>query len=505
MKNATHLLRTVLALAVVFAMPRFASAAQKTFGSLTPAPASTNVAFGVATNVTSTISVDNGSGASARYAGPATLTASVSPADPSVSATLNATNLTFTSSRSTQTSTLTVATTALTPAGVYVVSIVANTNPAIATVTPITNTFTVTVSSGAAFVPLKVWTPVGGDQNWSTGANWSPTGAPISSNDVLFIDLGATTPGTIDNIVDSTTTIGSLTYGQTNNSHTTQIAAGKTLTITNTLGLASGTGTDNGGIQVMNAIIGATSTLAVNCASANIAVSQDNSTANNAIAQAQSTLDLSGLGNFTATVNDIQIGVDTVIKGASGVLNLARTNTLSPRVGAPAPQIDVGDNSQNAGAPAIASVLALGQSNSIFADSITVGRGKGTGTMLFNSAFASPTAVFRGTGGSSSRVSAWIIGDGFSSRTFLASGTNDFTLGTVDILADQMFVGKGASSASGSLPDTGTGTLSFNAAAPSTSIPSKCRASAARPPATARREHRLRRLAPCQHQPGNRP
>ena len=161
------------------------------------------------------------------------------------------------------------------------------------------------------------------------------------------------------------------------------------------------------------------------------------------------------------------VGVDLSLKGSCGLLNLAKTNTITATIGSTAPQIDVGDNSQAAGSPTIQSVLALGQTNGIFADSISVGRGKtdNNGALLnFNSAFSSPTAYFRGTNGAASRVGTWTIGDGYGSKSFYAYGACDFSLGTVSALVGTMYVGKGASTANGSgANDPGTGTLTLAA------------------------------------------
>jgi len=191
-----------------------------------------------------------------------------------------------------------------------------------------------------------------------------------------------------------------------------------------------------------------------------IAITQAHTTTLNVVASAQATLDLSGLDQFTATVARILVGVDSVpaLKGASGVLKLARTNSISVTAGSAAPQIDVGDNTQANGSQAIPSVLLLGQTNTIFADSISVGSGKTDPTgssMSFNSSFASPSAFFRGTNGSASRVGTWAVGDAASGKSSFAIGTCDFSLGTIDALVNTVFIGKGGAS------DPGTGTLTL--------------------------------------------
>src|SRR4051812_26124109 len=74
---------------------------------------------------------------------------------------------------------------------------------------------------------------IAGNTNWSTAANWSPSGAPNTGTNVVFTNNAVvSTLGTINNVVDGTTTIGSLRYSNTNNTQTTLIPAGVTLNIT---------------------------------------------------------------------------------------------------------------------------------------------------------------------------------------------------------------------------------------------------------------------------------
>jgi autotransporter-associated beta strand protein len=479
MKTILRNFQTLLIFSAMVAMPRLASAAQKTFAQVTPSPASASVIVGVATTNTSIVTVENGSGSSARFVGTALITVTVTNPDPSVVVSISPTNLVFPGADTFLTSTVTVTTTVSTPANTYGVQIVADTNnPPQANITPKTNFYTLNVSAGAPFVPQKIWSPAGANTNWSTAGNWTNSGVPTPSNDVIFINLGATNAGTVDNVVDSSLTIGSLTYGQTNLFHKTLIPSGVTLTVGGTAnGLVAGTGTDGGtsptsasGYVTSNSITGAGGTLSITNRNANVSVSESHNTSDNLVSQAQAALDLSGLDTFNATVARVLVGVDLNInlRGASGILNLAKTNTITATPGSAAPQIDVGDNSQAGGTPTIPSVLLLGQTNGIFADSIAVGRGKtdSNGALLaFNSAFSSPTAYFRGTNGASSRVGTWFIGDGYGSRTTFVYGTCDFSLGTVNALVDTMYVGRGASSALGSgttLFDPGIGTLTFN-------------------------------------------
>lgn len=341
---------------------------------------------------------------------------------------------------------LTVTTASGTSAGTYVVTIVGQNTSSKSS----TNTYTLTVSS-ASGGPI-VWTGAA-SQSWSTAANWNPASLPNSASDVEFYDAGgAAGVGTVDNIVSANMTIGSLTYGNTNNYHTTQINPGVTLTLADGGGLTAGTGTDAGATQTStNTITGAGGALVISNSSTLINIGQADPSASTT---ANATLDLSGLGTFQAASSRLLVGVDTVTKGASGTLNLALTNIITMAAGSEAPQIDIGDNSQPSGATGYnLDVLQLGQTNAIYCDSIEVGRSRTVhSTMFFNSALVSPTAYFRGTNGNSSRVGTWYVGDGGTGKVngFICNGTNDFSLGTVDAMVDAMFIGAGSSA-------TGTG------------------------------------------------
>jgi autotransporter-associated beta strand protein len=461
------------ACAAVLAIPYVASAATKTFQSVTPTPTSAVAAPGIATNITADVAVRNGSGAGARFVGTAQITASVLPAAAGVSATITSTNLVYPNSDTTYHSTLTFTTTSLTPSNTYVVIIIADTNnPPGVNILPVTNYFTVTMASAPPFNPVKIWTNAGVNGNWSTGPNWSPNGAPGSSNDVQFCDAGVVgTAGAVDNTMDAAYILGSLTYGQTNYYHTTLINSGLTLTVTGTNGLAAGTGNAAAdGIQTISTVQGSGAALVVSNTSANVNIDQSMPISGTANSTTMATLDLSGLDTFTATVSRVLVGVDTTValRGACGVLNLAKTNKITATIGSAAPQIDVGDNSQASATPGLASILLLGQTNLFYVDSIAVGRGKtaasGGPILQFNSTFANPVAWFRGTNGSASRVGMWSIGDAWGAKTSQNSAANDFSLGTVNALVDQMFIGMGASQSHINGANTpGNGTLTLGA------------------------------------------
>jgi hypothetical protein len=163
---------------------------------------------------------------------------------------------------------------------------------------------------------------------------------------------------------------------------------------------------------------------------------------------------MSGLGVVNAVVSRLLVGVAGPVARATGTVYLGKTNTLYT-FGA-SPQISVGDNHGNGGGQ---NFIYLGQTNAIFADSITVGGEKATGTLLFNSRFSNPSACFRAADGTS-RVATWTIGDNSaqSSSSSSCSGTTDFSLGKVDAQVATMSVGLGQTGSGAN----GSGVLTFS-------------------------------------------
>jgi hypothetical protein len=300
--------------------------------------------------------------------------------------------------------------------------------------------------------------PGAGANNWSSGGNWSPAGPPTDLDTVNFFNPGgAAAVSNVNNVVDSSFagSIASLQYGNSNNNHTTLIAAGQTLNVGS---LTVGTETDNGGSQtVFTTLTGPGGTLDIGNATADWVVRQGSASSGSL----RATLEMSGLGVVNATVSRVLVGVLGPLAHATGTLYLGKTNTIYT-FGA-TPQVCVGDNHGNGGGT---DFLYLGQVNSIFADSITIGGQKDTATLLFNSRFSNPTAFFRASDGASP-VGVWNIGDNSAQSTSSSSssGTNDFSLGTVDALVDAMSVGVGqtgsGANASGVLTFS-SGTINVN-------------------------------------------
>jgi autotransporter-associated beta strand protein len=290
--------------------------------------------------------------------------------------------------------------------------------------------------------------------NWSTATNWLPSGVPGSSSVVLFTNNTAVADTTINNVVDASITISSIQYGHTNSFHNTLILPNMALNVTGAGGLFVGSTNDFGvGVNATATITGAGGALNLNNSGAILNASLGRQTGTN---NSKATLDLSGLDSFNCTCSNIYVGVDnsTGTSRQAGQLNLARTNIISlARTGTsvnPA-AIAVGHNGNNGGN---SSTMLLGQTNAIFADTLVVGGRKQAGCLLrFNSVFSNPVAYIRGK--SASRVSVWDVGDlsQQSNTSSSASGTNDFSLGTLNAMADTMYIGR---SQSGSTANTGT-------------------------------------------------
>ena len=168
------------------------------------------------------------------------------------------------------------------------------------------------------------------------------------------------------------------------------------------------------------------------------------------------TLDLSGLGKFQPDAwascwSAEPIPSSGASNWLSGTLYLAATNYI--RVNGAAPAVDVGDAVNNGAT----SYVYLGQTNAIFADSMTIAHSKATCTLAFNPALAGSNPVLSLNGNTNSRMSTLAIGD-FSAQSTSGStttGTVDLSGGTANAQVDTCYVGRGQTG-SGAGPTTGT-------------------------------------------------
>jgi autotransporter-associated beta strand protein len=303
--------------------------------------------------------------------------------------------------------------------------------------------------------------------NWSDANNWTG-GLPGRGTNVYFFDPGAGgTQGVANNVVDGNQTILSLQYGNTNGFHTTQINSGVKLTVSNNAAanlVFVGTGTDNGASQTSySAMTGPGSFAVVGTNAGSLFVVQQGSVNNGSHL---ATLDLSGLANFNLTAGRLVVGGANPGTAASnwlsGTLYLAGTNTI--RVNGAAPAVDVGDAINNGAT----NYLYLGQTNAIFADSVTIAHSKATCTLAFNPALAGSNPTLFLGGNTNSRVSTLAVGD-FSAQSGSAStttGSANFGGGTVSAQVDTCYVARGQTgSGTGATAGTlrlGAGTFNVN-------------------------------------------
>ena len=312
------------------------------------------------------------------------------------------------------------------------------------------------------------------DTNWSSAANWLPNVVPNASSNVVFNDSGAVTdPVTIDNVVDTSTTIQQLAFRQTNGFHNTLILPGVTLTISNAVAATNlFAGTDATAspstLMVTNTISGSGGTLALTSTniSSVISVRQISSTAGSH----NEILDMSGLDTFSASIGNVWVGVfpGTTTTRPQGVLFLAKTNSITAlAVGTKtAPSIDIADTGAS---PNVGSLLALGIVNNIAADTMVIGNQRSGGALRFNPAFTNttvPSLFLRGHSGT--RVTTWNIGDNSSATAAIGSscsGVADFSGGTVDAMVGSMTLGDGQPIGGSGATGTATGTLTMTAGA----------------------------------------
>lgn len=314
----------------------------------------------------------------------------------------------------------------------------------------------------------------GGDQAWSTPANW--LSGPLNGDAVvLFTNLDVTgtigPSGTPNSIVSSDQTIQGLYCYNTNTStgagHTIQINSGVSLTITGSVSpvvfIGAGNAFDAGKDATNYTTILGAGSLVVTNPVGDFFIRQ----VSGADGKHYATLDLSGLDTFTASVNRITVAATTgsgINTRAGGALRLAKTNVVVCANTTTAQGLLIGE-AQSQNSTTIPQALYLGQTNAIFSDAgLTVARQKATGWLGFNTNLVMdhPFALFRDRSGTG-RQGTWLIGEHATGGTTTGNrGTADFSYGTVDALVNTMYVGRGQTGvASGGTAAAGRGTLIF--------------------------------------------
>jgi hypothetical protein len=333
----------------------------------------------------------------------------------------------------------------------------------------------VSVWSGADIIPNH-------NTNWTDINNWSSASAPGASSLLIFNSSaaqassalatpgggpGSILPSKLNNIANGNFTAVSLTYTNTGGYENTSIAANDTVSLSSgSLTVGSPT-VDFGNATGNVTITGTAGTLNARNIGGVFYVGLGSLSG-----LAQATLDMSGLETFVSSNANWLVGVGGYVAGSyytvpqpSGIVYLAETNVIyaassqTDSSDSSPVALEVGDADTLAGQ---SSTLYLGLSNAIYADNISTARQLASGGIFFNPAFtnANPAASIRGY--SAGPVANWIIGDGAANTTttLASSGTNDFTGGTVNALANALYVGKNSSgqNASGQV----AGTLNFS-------------------------------------------
>ena len=262
----------------------------------------------------------------------------------------------------------------------------------------ITVAITLGILGAQCALAQTTWTAVSGvahDTNWSTAGNWSAGTVPGPSTNVVFDGTTAVNsspfaaPGNggvgvndsrFNSFMDGgfAGTIASLTYTNVGNTwQNTLLNSSDMLLITGPGGLVVGngmSGVDYGSPENVT-IAGTTSTLDVNSSSASVSVTMGGASAETA------TLDLSGLGTFTATISRFLVGVPGNNR-PSATVYLAHNNTITAEFQTGTSESNggngngafvVGDSAVNPGGN---DYLYLGYQNSISASTILTGRQK---------------------------------------------------------------------------------------------------------------------------------
>jgi fibronectin-binding autotransporter adhesin len=324
------------------------------------------------------------------------------------------------------------------------------------------------LAAAAPALGQNVWTGIAGDTNWSTAGNWSFNAIPTSSDTVAFDNVVAgTTSALVDNIVDTDFTITGLTYGtaSTNGFHTTSIPSGRILDINGAGGNAIfvGTGIALNNESVYSRFVGGGKMNITNTTGA-ITVVQGG--ANN---DHRATLDLSGLTNFSAEVDQVLVGaLDSgggVLRPMGGML-LAETNVIRTAAGTTKPGIIIaaypGSDTNVRGTQQ----LFLGQHNVINADVISMGGHKSAGQILMRTGLTGGYVSIRGSAGGTDRVKLLTIADPRARINDLTGGNTgtastglfDTTGSTLDLTVVDLMIARSQTTGAG----TGTGTLTID-------------------------------------------
>jgi hypothetical protein len=358
--------------------------------------------------------------------------------------------------------------------GVYPITITATTNGV---------QFGNAPSNSASFnlVVGNLWTNLNTTAvNWNAPANWS-TGLPVSSDDVLFQDAGGNT-----NYVDSSTTIGSLTYirSLSGTNFFTTIASGATLSIVGPRGFSMNEDTTTAGVNSKTmtvTIAGQGGSLVVSNQSANYAINAANT------GSSGTTVVMTNLDKQTVEVNRVGLG-DSTLADRGGVMaqlvniSLAKTNFFTAGYSNDYSGLDFAasiqcfnnpDNGNSAYNNGSGNTLNLGITNVFLADSFRAGasrEGSGNNVVRFNPVFTNgliPVAYFRNTNGGRMTLFALGVDSGVAATGSNAKCLGLFQGGILDLMVDTIWLGRNRTN--GLSGAAGIGNLNFGGTTSGTS------------------------------------
>jgi autotransporter-associated beta strand protein len=239
----------------------------------------------------------------------------------------------------------------------------------------------------SASAATRAWSGGGPNDLWSTGGvggNWGGAAAPVGGDAVNFTQADAQVNSTtINNIVDANLTLIWMRYAFTTTTNVwqnTQINPGVTLTLNGTDGARTfGLDSANAGNLVTQVTISGGGTLSVDRPAGGTIRIGEGTTGNTS-----GTLDMSGLGTFTANLGSsglFQIGSLSSSVGTAGwLVKLADTSTITTGT------LSVGGTTLSASL----NILNLGSgtqtinANTINVGSAPTGGNRGSGEILFN-------------------------------------------------------------------------------------------------------------------------
>lgn len=309
-----------------------------------------------------------------------------------------------------------------------------------------------------------LWKGLAGGDNWSATGNWSPAGSP-AAGDLMFGVEDTTTLGVINNVVDASMTISSLSYTNLGNTsyHVTQIAPGVTLTVDGgtspDYALYVGRTTLETKTTQTRASMTGGGVLAVNAPESGVQVTKRSKDE-----RGQAYLDMSELSACTMTVRDFTIGR---YDRGTGFVTLPRNGLGATTI--TAARLTVGDS--GGGANGDTSSLTLGPTNTLQADRIGIGGpvlntyNENSGLISFAAGLQNPSLTIRGSSGGLSRADLTLGSHGTQpvswKSTRSISGTLNTLGGTVDAQIGSLVIGKSRGMQSGR--GGATGTLSMDA------------------------------------------